>query len=183
MASFSLLFVALVTTLGLAIGRVQLPRFNPSVLLGAAAGWFALSVALRSTGGIVGVLVIALVGLISTAAYSSSDPKTSTASVLATRVFRTQADGLQFIYQTLPSKVPFSKGRLLLDDLRGILPGRQEGLSSKLPDLRGARSLNNPVGVVSKFYLNFGPYGMAFAMSLFGAGTYCYIAASSEFEL
>jgi oligosaccharide repeat unit polymerase len=125
-----------------------------------------------STSRRMGALVLVLVGLISAAAYSSADPNQSATSILATRVFRTQADGAQFIYQVFPEKVPFSKGRLLFDDFKGILPGRQPGLSSRLPALRGVKSLNNPVGAVAELYLNFGPYGMALAMFLFGAGTY-----------
>lgn len=120
-----------------------------------------------------GVAALALLAVISAAAHSDKSGKVSTREILLTRVFKIQALGPQYVYQTFPPSGDFSGGRALLEDVKGVLPGTQRGLSSQLPEARGVKSLNNPVGVPAELYLNFGPYGLAAAMVLFGAACHC----------
>lgn len=119
------------------------------------------------------VAALTLLAITSAAAHSDERGKVSTSEILLTRVFKIQALGPQYVYQALPPSGDFSGGRALLEEAKGVLPGTQLGLSSRLPDARGVKSLNNPVGVPAELYLNFGPYGLAAAMVLFGAACHC----------
>jgi oligosaccharide repeat unit polymerase len=104
-----------------------------------------------------------------TLAKFSGDENVHLFTAIKNRVFKVQALGPQFVYQYFPEKVKFQRGEMILADLMGILPGRQEGFSTRLPELRGKKSHNNPIGSIADIYINFGLLGVMVFMFLWGA--------------
>gem|GEM_PF-3038746 len=118
-------------------------------------------------GGAVGVLLFAGFTLVSGASrYNSESLVTNT----AVRIFKEQALGPRFVYQRFASRRLM--GASYLDDLDGVLPGRQQGFSAEIPELRGKKSHNNPTGVTAEAFMNFGYIGVIVQMWLWGVITY-----------
>jgi oligosaccharide repeat unit polymerase len=117
---------------------------------------------------------LALMGLIFFAVLTAGKLATSDEDVdlvraTANRIFRVQALGPQYVYATFPKEHAFFYGETLLQDLAGVLPGRQKGFSSLLPELRNKQSFNNPIGSMADIYINFGMPGMIIFMITLGA--------------
>lgn len=84
------------------------------------------------------------------------------------RVGHVQTIGLVFVFDIFPRAIPFQHGRTFLEDLMGVLPGRQEGFATQIAHLRDVKSRNNPIGIVGDLYVNFGMIGIAVGMFIFG---------------
>lgn len=145
--------------------RGELMRFF--LLLGIGLSYYHGTLWTPWSRRLAAVAAVSFVGL-SSGVFTSS----TTGSVRETavnRVFSIQALGPQYVYDRYQDRSDFAHGRLLIQDFKGVLPGRQLGFSSVLPGLRHTRSLNNPIGSTADVYVNFGPVGVVIYMGFFGA--------------
>lgn len=127
---------------------------------------------LRNRAGVtIGALAAAAFILLSLGIYSNPGTGTNAGQGMMARVFQVQAIGPAFVAQTFPSPYRYTDGSSLAHDLEGALPGRQAGFSTQLVALRGANSLNNPIGSAFDAYVNFGPAGIAALMFTLGWAT------------
>lgn len=106
--------------------------------------------------------------LLSLGIYSNAGIGMNAGQSMMARIFQIQAIGPAFVARVFPSPYPYSEGVGLAHDLAGALPGRQVGFSTELVALRGASSLNNPIGSAFDAYVNFGPAGIAVLMATLG---------------
>ena len=140
------------------------------LVLVAIALSYGLGSLRNKTGVAIGVLAAAAFAVLSLG-YYSNDSGVSAGQGMMARVFEIQADGPQFVAQSFPSLYPYTDGTSLAHDLEGAFHDHQAGFSSELPALRGAKSLNNPVGAAFDAYANFGPVGLAVVMFSLGLMT------------